>query len=145
VSALKVRIAGVDAAKELAARQVGIRGGRPRARRPEDRAPGSRRRLGELQVLIKNATVTRTRADTVWQNARMALSEAEAGMRLNYKPPDRPAQRARDAPCWPCAATGVTCRKPGAVLRAARRWWPRTRMRTRSSCASASCNQPGAR
>ena len=42
-------------------------------------------RLGELQNLTKNATVARTRADTVWQNARLALSEAEAGSRLGYK------------------------------------------------------------
>jgi chromosome segregation ATPase len=35
--------------------------------------------------LTKNATVARTRADTVWQNARMALSEAEAGLRLNHR------------------------------------------------------------
>jgi chromosome segregation ATPase len=29
--------------------------------------------------------VARTRADTTWQNARMALSEAEAGLRLGHK------------------------------------------------------------
>jgi chromosome segregation ATPase len=80
-----VRIAGVDAAKELAARQAefeeAVRALEPlKAERLEVGA-----RLGELQVLIKNATVTRTRADTVWQNARMALSEAEAGMRLNNR------------------------------------------------------------
>jgi chromosome segregation ATPase len=85
VSALKVRIAGVDAAKELAARQAefeeAARAIAPlKAERLEVGA-----RLGELQTLTKNATVARTRADTVWQNARMALAEAEAGLRLNNR------------------------------------------------------------
>jgi len=85
VSALRVRIAGVDAVKELSARQAefeeALRAIEPlKSERLEVGA-----RLGELQVLTKNATVTRTRADTVWQNARMALSEAEAGMRLNHR------------------------------------------------------------
>uniref|UniRef100_UPI0028AA7DF2 ATP-binding protein n=1 Tax=Massilia sp. TaxID=1882437 RepID=UPI0028AA7DF2 len=85
VGGLKARIAGVDAAKELAARQVefeeATRSIAPlKAERLEVGA-----RLGELQTLTKNATVARTRADTVWQNARMALSEAEAGLRLNHR------------------------------------------------------------
>ena len=42
-------------------------------------------RLGELQNLTKNATVARTRADTTWQSARLALSEAEAGLRLGHR------------------------------------------------------------
>ncbi|MDM5179637.1 AAA family ATPase [Massilia sp. DJPM01] len=85
VGALKARIAGVDAAKELAARQAefdeALRGTVPlKAERLEVGA-----RLGDLQALTKAATVTRTRADTTWQNARMALSEAEAGLRLGHK------------------------------------------------------------
>jgi len=85
VGGLKARIAGVDAAKELSARQEefeeAARAIAPlKAERLEVGA-----RLGELQTLSKNATVNRTRADTVWQNARMALSEAEAGMRLNHR------------------------------------------------------------
>jgi chromosome segregation ATPase len=85
VGALKARIAGVDAAKELTARQAefeeAARSIAPvKAERLEVGA-----RLGELQTLTKNATVARTRADTVWQNARMALSEAEAGLRLNHR------------------------------------------------------------
>jgi chromosome segregation ATPase len=83
VGGLRGRIAGVDAAKELDARQAefeeAARSIAPfKAERLEVGA-----RLGELQTLTKNATVARTRADTVWQNARMALSEAEAGLRLN--------------------------------------------------------------
>jgi chromosome segregation ATPase len=85
VSALKARLAGVDAAKELSARQEefdeAARAAVPlKAERNE---VGSR--LGELQGLIKNATIARTRADTTWQNARFNLSESEAGLRLNHK------------------------------------------------------------
>ncbi|HWJ94288.1 MAG TPA: chromosome segregation protein SMC, partial [Telluria sp.] len=85
VGGLRARIAGVDAAKELDARQAEFeeasRSIAPlKAERLEVGA-----RLGELQTLTKNATVARTRADTVWQNARMALSEAEAGLRLNHR------------------------------------------------------------
>lgn len=85
VGALKARIAGVDAAKELDARQAefdeATRSLTPlKAERLEVGA-----RLGELQVLTKNAVVARTRADTVWQNARMALAEAEAGLRLGHR------------------------------------------------------------
>ena len=85
VSALKTRLAGVDAAKELAARQdefaEAAHNVEPlKADRNEVGA-----RLGELQGLMKNATVARTRADTTWQNARFALSEAEAGLRLTHK------------------------------------------------------------
>lgn len=85
VGLLRARIAGVDAAKELAARQEefdeAARASVPlKAERLE---VGSR--LGELQGLTKAATVARTRADTTWQNARMALAEAEAGLRLGYK------------------------------------------------------------
>jgi len=85
VGGLKTRIAGVDAAKELSARQAEFEEA-ARALEPlkaERMEVGAR--LGELQTLSKNATVNRTRADTVWQNARMALSEAEAGMRLNHR------------------------------------------------------------
>jgi chromosome segregation ATPase len=84
-SALKARVAGVDAVKELSARadefDEAARTAVPL--RSERLEVGTR--LGELQGLMKNATVNRTRADSSWQSARMALSEAEAGMRLNYK------------------------------------------------------------
>src|SRR5471032_422165 len=85
ISALKTRLAGVDAAKELAARQEEFdEAARNAVPLKEERTEvGSR--LGELQTLIKNAVVTRTRADTTWQNARFALSESEAGLRLNNK------------------------------------------------------------
>ena len=85
VGALKARIAGVDAAKELAARQAEF----DEAARSVEPLKAERLevggRLGEMQNLTKNATVARTRADSTWQNARLALSEAEAGMRLGYR------------------------------------------------------------
>ncbi|MYM35993.1 AAA family ATPase [Duganella sp. FT94W] len=85
ISSLKSRLAGVDAAKELAARAEEFDDAASNAvpLRAERGEVGAR--LGELQNLIKTAVVTRTRADTTWQNARFALSEAEAGMRLNHK------------------------------------------------------------
>jgi chromosome segregation ATPase len=85
VGALKARIAGVDAVKELDARQVEFEEAARNAipLKAERLEVGGR--LGELQNLIKTATVTRTRADTVWQNARLALSEAEAGLRLGNR------------------------------------------------------------
>jgi chromosome segregation ATPase len=85
VGALKTRIAGVDAAKELDARHSefdeAARGAQPlRANRSEVGA-----RLGELQPLIKVATEARTRADTVWQSAKHALAEAEGNLRSSHK------------------------------------------------------------
>jgi hypothetical protein len=130
-----VRIAGVDAAKELAARQAEFEeaGARIAPLKTERLEVGAR--LGELQVLTKNATVTRTRADTVWQNARMALSEAEAGMRLNHRRQiDQRSEHARAL--LELRRNWRHVPKPGANRNAARRWWPRTRTRTRSSCAS---------
>ena len=85
VGALKARLAGVDATKELLARadEFEEAGRNAVPLREERKEVGAR--LGELQGLIKEATINRTRLDTVWQNARMALSEAEAGMRLNNR------------------------------------------------------------
>jgi len=85
VSALKARLAGVDATKELLARQDEFEEAARNAvpLREERKDVGAR--LGELQGLIKDATINRTRMDTVWQNARMALSESEAGLRLNNR------------------------------------------------------------
>jgi len=81
VSALKSRIAGVDAAKELSARQAEFeeaeRNVAPlKANRTEVGA-----RLGELYNLIKTATETRTRADGAWHAAKRSLAEAESGSR----------------------------------------------------------------
>ena len=77
VSSFKARIAGVDAAKELAARQSefdeAIHSAEPL--RQERTTIGSR--LGELQSLIKSATETRTRADSSWQLAKSSLRELE--------------------------------------------------------------------
>ncbi|WP_151634342.1 ATP-binding protein [Noviherbaspirillum aerium] len=85
VSALKARIAGVDAAKELVARQAEFdeagHGAAPlKAARTE---VGTR--LGELFPLTKKATEDRTLADNAWQNARRALADGESHLRLAQK------------------------------------------------------------
>jgi chromosome segregation ATPase len=85
VSALKARIAGVDAAKELVARQAEFdeagHGAAPlKATRTE---VGTR--LGELFPLTKKATEERTLADNGWQNAKRALADGEAQLRLAQK------------------------------------------------------------
>ena len=85
VGALKGRIAGVDAAKELTARQVEFdEAARNALPLKADRTEVGTR-LGELQGLTKAATVARTRCETIWQNARTALTEAEAGLRSGHK------------------------------------------------------------
>ncbi len=85
VSALKARIAGVDAAKELVARQAefdeAAHGAAPlKAVRTE---VGTR--LGELFPLTKKATEDRTLADNAWQNAKRALADGEANLRQSQK------------------------------------------------------------
>jgi chromosome segregation ATPase len=80
ISALKARIAGVDAAKELSARQTEFE------EAERDIAPlkavrmevGSR--LAELHDLIKSATEARTRADTAWNQAKRSLADSETGL-----------------------------------------------------------------
>ena len=85
VSALKARIAGVDAAKEMVARQAEFeeaeRGAIPlKAARTE---VGTR--LGELSPLIKKATEERTRTDGAWQAAQKLLAESESQLRQSEK------------------------------------------------------------
>jgi chromosome segregation ATPase len=84
-SALKARIAGVDAAKELTARQAEFeeaeRNVTPlKAVRTE---VGSR--LAELFELIKAATESRTRADGTWNSAKKNLTESESTLRQTTK------------------------------------------------------------
>ncbi|MGV3653199.1 MAG: ATP-binding protein, partial [Noviherbaspirillum sp.] len=85
VSGLKSRLAGVDAAQELAARQAefeeaGQAAVPLKAARTEVGA-----RLAELYPLIKQATEERTRADGAWLAAKRTLAEAEAHLRLTQK------------------------------------------------------------
>jgi DNA repair exonuclease SbcCD ATPase subunit len=85
VSALKARIAGVDAAKELVARQAefdeATHGATPlKTARTE---VGSR--LGELFPLIKKATEDRTLADNAWNNAKRNLADSESHLRQAQK------------------------------------------------------------
>ena len=85
ISALKARIAGVDAAKELVARQAEFE----EAARAEGPLKATRTevgtRLGEILPLIKTATETRTRAETSWQNAKANLSDRESDLKQARK------------------------------------------------------------
>jgi chromosome segregation ATPase len=85
VSALKARIAGVDAAKELVARQAEFEeaehGAAPlKAARTEVGA-----RLGELYPLTKTATEARALADRDWNAAKSALADGESHLRQARK------------------------------------------------------------
>ncbi|MES2934716.1 MAG: ATP-binding protein [Pseudomonadota bacterium] len=85
IGALKERIAGVDAAKELNARAAefdeAAHSAQPlRATRLE---VGTR--LGELHAESKAATEARTRADTAWHGAKGALAELESQLRQSQK------------------------------------------------------------
>jgi chromosome segregation ATPase len=85
VSALKARIAGVDAAKELVARQAefdeATHGAVP-LKSARNEVGG---RLGELFPLTKKATEERTLADNAWQTAKRLLADSEAHLRQAQK------------------------------------------------------------
>jgi chromosome segregation ATPase len=85
VSALKSRIAGVDAAKELVARQAEFEEAARVAVPLKEVRMEVGGRLGELGPLMKKATEERTRADTAWQNAKRSLSDSEGGLGQSKK------------------------------------------------------------
>jgi chromosome segregation ATPase len=85
VSALKARLAGVDATKELIARQTEFEEAEHGAIPLKTTRTEIGTRLGELYPLIKSATETRTRADTAWQNTRTSLTDSEGQHRLAHK------------------------------------------------------------
>lgn len=85
VSALKARLAGVDAAKELVARQSEFDEAEHSAIPLKAARTEVGTRLGEIYPLIKSATETRTRADTAWQNAKTALTDSESQNRFAQK------------------------------------------------------------
>lgn len=85
VSALKARLAGVDAAKELAARQAEFDEAAHNALPLKAARTEVGSRLAELSPLIKSATETRTRADGTWQNAKSGLADSEAHLRQAKK------------------------------------------------------------
>jgi chromosome segregation ATPase len=85
ISALKSRLAGVDAAKELAARQVEFDDAKESAAPLKKARLEVGTRLGELQALTKSATEARTRADTDWNNAKAGLQDSESTLRVSHK------------------------------------------------------------
>lgn len=85
VSALKARIAGVDAAKELVARQAEFEEAERNATPLKATRTEVGSRLGELFPLTKKATEERTLADNNWQYAKRALADAESHLRTANK------------------------------------------------------------
>jgi chromosome segregation ATPase len=85
VSALKARLAGVDAAKELVARQTEFDEAEHSAIPLKAARTEVGTRLGELYPLIKHSTETRTRADTAWQNTKTSLTDSQSQQRLAQK------------------------------------------------------------
>lgn len=82
---LKARLAGIDAAKELVARQAEFEEAERNAAPLKVERTEVGTRLGELDPLIKSATETRTRADSAWQNAKAALTQGEVQMQDTHK------------------------------------------------------------
>jgi len=80
VSALKSRIAGVDAAKELVARQAEFEEAAHAGLPLKEARMEVGGRLGELGPLMKKATEERTRADAAWTAAKRALADSEGGL-----------------------------------------------------------------
>ncbi len=85
IGALKARIAGVDAAKELIARQAEFEEAATSATPLKEARTEVGTRLGELYPLTKTATEERTRADAAWQTAKRLLAESEAHLRQTQK------------------------------------------------------------
>jgi chromosome segregation ATPase len=85
ISALKVRLAGVDAAKELSARHSEFE---EAARNVEPLTQDRRQvggRLAELSPLIKSATEQRTAAHMKWDQAKDILAKSESQLRVAEK------------------------------------------------------------
>ncbi len=85
ISALKARIAGVDAAKELVARQAEFDEATHSAAPLKATRTEVGTRLGELFPLTKKATEERTLADNAWQTAKRVLADSEAQLRHAQK------------------------------------------------------------
>ncbi len=80
-STLKSRLAGVDAAKELSARQAEFDEAAHNATPLKTSRTTIGTRLAEIGPEKKKATEARTRADTVWNNTKASLSDSEAQLR----------------------------------------------------------------
>ncbi len=85
VSSLKARIAGVDAAKELVARQAEFEEAAHSAAPLKAMRREVGGRLGEIGPQMKEATEARTRANMAWEQARRALGDGENAIRAAKK------------------------------------------------------------
>lgn len=96
VSELKAGLAGVDAAKELIARQAEFSEAEHTAAPLKQARTEVGSRLGEIYPLIKQATEQRTRADTAWQNAKNSLTDGEqAAMQIQRRHREERSQHAK--------------------------------------------------
>ncbi|HJV85519.1 MAG TPA: ATP-binding protein [Noviherbaspirillum sp.] len=85
ISALKARLAGVDAAKELIARQTEFEEAEGSAKPLKATRTEVGARLGELYPLLKTATEARVLADREWNAAKSALADGESHLRQAKK------------------------------------------------------------
>lgn len=84
VSEIKSQLAGIDAARELVARQTEFEEAQYSAGPLELHRVEVGTRLGELFSLLKASTETRTRADTAWQFSKQVLADSEGQLRIAH-------------------------------------------------------------
>ncbi|MES2048090.1 MAG: ATP-binding protein [Pseudomonadota bacterium] len=85
ISAFKTRLAGVDAAKELSARHAEFEEASHHIQPLRQQRIEVGTRLGEISPLLKSATEQRTVAHLKWEQAKAAISDAEAQLRGSEK------------------------------------------------------------
>jgi chromosome segregation ATPase len=85
ISAFKARLAGVDAAKELSARHAEFEEASHHIQPLRQQRIEVGTRLGEISPLLKSATEQRTVAHLKWEQAKAAISDAEAQLRGSEK------------------------------------------------------------
>jgi chromosome segregation ATPase len=135
ISAYKARLAGVDAAKELSARHAEFEEAQRNTQPLKQQRIEVGSRLGEIAPLLKAATEQRSVAHLKWEQAKAAIADAEAQLRIR-KASRRRAPR-NTKPCAACAIPGIPCRQTGSVPRTGVNWWRNMKMSIRSNCASA--------
>lgn len=85
ISTLKTRLAGVDAAKELNARQPEFEEASRNAQPLKQQRIEVGSRLGEIAPLLKSATEQRSISHVKWEQAKAAIADAEAALRGSEK------------------------------------------------------------
>jgi chromosome segregation ATPase len=85
ISAYKARLAGVDAAKELSARHAEFEEAQRNTQPLKQQRIEVGSRLGEIAPLLKAATEQRSVAHLKWEQAKAAIADAEAQLRVSEK------------------------------------------------------------